>query len=177
MEQQGTGGPASGEALNRWALTADESRLFREYVSAMVFNGQVTADAAGLNTIDLYVLNLLELSGEVSAGELARRTGLTTGAVTKLIDRLVGAGLVFRRTDADDRRRVRIGIVESAADERLGSAAELFAPIASRLDRLISTFPEAERRVLMDYFARAAEELVEATREIQAAKRTVRIRD
>ncbi|WP_281010878.1 MarR family winged helix-turn-helix transcriptional regulator [Pseudonocardia alni] len=172
MEQQDGAGPT----VNRWELSAYENRVFREYVSAMVFHGQVTADAAGLNATDLYALNLLDLIGEVTAGELARRTGLTTGAVTKLVDRLASAGLVSRRPDPQDRRRVRIGIVDTEADERLGSSGELFAPIASRLDRLISAYPEPERTILMRFFERATEELSSATREIQSTSRPPRPR-
>lgn len=158
-------------ALNRWDLSEDESRVFREYVSALIFNGQVTADVAGLNTVDLFVLNLLELAHEATAGDLARRTGLTSGAVTKLVDRLERAGLVSRRHDPADRRRVLVSIVDSGADQRMGASAELFTPIARRLDRLISGLPADQRSVLINYFARATEELTEATREIQQCER------
>jgi len=157
--------------VNRWDLSEDESRTFREYVSAMMFHGQVTADAAGLSTVDLFVLNLLDIARATTPGDLARRTGLTTGAVTKLVDRLERSGLVTRRDDPTDRRRVLVSIVDAGADDRIGPSAELFAPVARRLDRLISGFPPEQRGALIDYFVRATEELTAATREIHEQER------
>ncbi|RUQ02095.1 MarR family transcriptional regulator [Microbacterium sp. HSID17254] len=137
----------------------------------MVFHGKVTADAAGLNATDLYALNLLDLIGEVTAGELARRTGLTTGAVTKLVDRLASAGLVSRRPDPQDRRRVRIGIVDTEADERLGSSCQLFSPIASRLARPITASRQLPCTIIMRFFDRATEDLRSPPRELHSPSR------
>ncbi|WP_199433502.1 MarR family winged helix-turn-helix transcriptional regulator [Qaidamihabitans albus] len=160
----------SSEAVgvNRWRLTEPELRTFREYFTAMALNAQVTADAAGLRLTDLYVLNVLELYGQVTAGEVAQRTRLTTGAVTKLVDRLVRAGMVERVADPADRRRVRLRIVDRAAAAALGGeSASLFAPVAKRMDDLITSFPAEQREVLFEFFTRAIVELQQATQELQ----------
>lgn len=148
-------------------LTPHEARLLREYVTAMVLNGQITAKAAGLHPIDLYVLNLLDLHGPASAGELAEHTALTTGAVTKLVDRLVRAGLVQRTAHPADRRRVVLRVVDETATEALGEQASLFTPFARHMDDLIASFTEDQRATLFDFFARATTELHQVTTELQ----------
>ncbi|PZG18751.1 MarR family transcriptional regulator [Nonomuraea aridisoli] len=132
----------------------------------MVLNGQITADVAGLRPVDLYVLNLLDIDGETTPGDLAKRTALTTGAVTKLIDRLARLGLVQRSHDMSDRRRVRLTIAEKAT-ENVGEGASLFTPIAKRMDDLISSYSAEHRAVVFDFLVRATEELHEITNEMQ----------
>lgn len=157
------------ESVNRWELTEAESRMLREFVTAVVLHGHVTAEAAGLHPIDIYVMNLLDLDGESTPGELAKRTALTTGAVTKLVDRLARLGLVRRTPDEHDRRRVKLSIVDRASEEALGERADVFTPMAKRMDHLISSYPEQHREVLLDFFVRATEQLQGATAELQAA--------
>lgn len=160
---------------NRWRLTEEESRILREFITAMVLNGQITADVAGLRPIDLYVLNLLDLDGESTPGELAKRTALSTGAITKLIDRLARIGLVQRSHDLADRRRVRLTISDKAA-ENVGEGASLFTPIAKRMDDLISSYGEEHRAVVIDFLIKATRELQDITEELQERKSRARAR-
>ncbi len=71
-----------------------------------VLFSHVMATRAGLRSTDLEALDILDLTGPIPAGRLAELTGLTTGAVTALVDRLAAAGCVARTPDAADRRRV-----------------------------------------------------------------------
>lgn len=71
------------------------------------------AEAVGLSASEWYALSQIALEGTLTSGELAARTGLTTGATTRLIDCLERAGFVRRAADPDDRRKV---IVEPVAD-------------------------------------------------------------
>ena len=91
----------------RAVLKAGEP-AFREFLTAVILHGQAAAEAAGLGATDFYALNLLGALGPLTAGELAHRTGLTSGATTRLIDRLEHGGHVHRVADPADRRRVRI---------------------------------------------------------------------
>lgn len=163
-------------STNNAALSETEAKRMREFVTAIVLNGQVTAEAAGLYATDLYVLNLLDLDGVSTPGELAKRTALTTGAITKLVDRLVRIGLVRRDPDENDRRKVRLSIIDSGADETLGSGADVFDPMTKRMDALISEYSEADRAMIFDFFNRATEVLRTATVDLQQnrAKRTRR---
>jgi DNA-binding MarR family transcriptional regulator len=64
----------------------------------------------GVNRTDLHCLNIIENSGGLSAGALAAEAGLTTGAVTGVIDRLERAGYARRVPDPADRRRVKVEV-------------------------------------------------------------------
>ena len=98
----------------------------------------------------------------MSAGELARSTGLTTGATTRLIDRLESAGLV-RRVRAADRRQV---IVELSSD-RLPEIEKAIEPAQRHLLEVFQSFNAEEIRTIFTYFARATSALVAAVEELQ----------
>jgi DNA-binding MarR family transcriptional regulator len=99
----------------------------------------------------------------MSAGELARRTGLTTGATTRLIDRLENAGLV-RRVRATDRRQV---IVELSG-ERLPEIDHAIEPAQRRLLEVFQGFDANEIQTIFTYFAKATTALVAAVEELSA---------
>lgn len=82
---------------------------------------QAVADALGLNRTDMRITDVLQRQGQLTAGQLAEATGLTTGAMTTAIDRLEGMGYARRLRDPEDRRRV---LVE--ATPRVTAAAERF---------------------------------------------------
>jgi DNA-binding MarR family transcriptional regulator len=146
------------------STTRQGSDVFRRYVSAVVLHAQAGARAVGLGASDLYALNVLELGGAMTPGELASRTGLTTGPITRLIDRLEEAGYVRRTADARDRRKVIVEPVDRPAD--LDAALE---PARRRVAELIASYPPEQRAVLFDYFARATEAFREAASEIGSA--------
>jgi DNA-binding MarR family transcriptional regulator len=78
------------------------------------------ADYLGVNRTDARCLDILERDGPMPAGELARAVGLTTGAVTAVLDRLERAGYARRTRDREDRRRVLVDVtpkVRRAAEE------------------------------------------------------------
>src|SRR5215216_1857389 len=70
----------------------------------------LAAERLGLNRTDLHCINIIENSGGLTAGELAAESGLTTGAVTGVIDRLERAGFARRVPDPHDRRRVKVEV-------------------------------------------------------------------
>ena len=70
----------------------------------------LAAAQLGVNETDLHCINLTENSGGLTAGELAAESGLTTGAITGVIDRLERAGYARRVPDEDDRRRVKVEV-------------------------------------------------------------------
>jgi DNA-binding MarR family transcriptional regulator len=70
----------------------------------------LAAERLGLNRTDLHAINIIENSGGLTAGELAARAGLTTGAVTGVIDRLERSGYARRVSDPADRRRVMVEV-------------------------------------------------------------------
>ena len=80
----------------------------REISTVTILFHQAIADRLGMNVTDHKCAGILARSGPITAGELARRTGLTTGAITGVIDRLEQAGFARRARDPGDRRRVII---------------------------------------------------------------------
>jgi DNA-binding MarR family transcriptional regulator len=70
----------------------------------------LAARRLGVNETDLHCLNIIENAGGITAGGLAVEAGLTTGAVTGVIDRLERAGFARRVPDPGDRRRVKVEV-------------------------------------------------------------------
>ena len=93
------------------------------------------------------------------AGRLGELTGLTTGAVTGIIDRLEKAGYVKRASDPADRRRT---IVEPAKNKKLEKKLEeLFVPLGGRMHRLLSSYSDSQLAFLLE----ATTEMLRQTRE------------
>lgn len=89
----------------------------------------------------------------VTAGKLAEMTGLTTGAITGIIDRLESAGLVRRERDGADRRKVFIQPVP----ERVAAMVELFAPMDREFDELVQQYAPEQVAAIYDYLNRSGE--------------------
>lgn len=111
------------------------------------FLSNAIADRLGVTSTELEVLGTLVVRGPLSAGDLARRTGLTSGAVTRLIDRLVERGSVRRLSDPDDRRRVLVEITPGAAK----ACDPFYEPIAREGTALLEQLTEKQLEVILDY--------------------------
>jgi DNA-binding MarR family transcriptional regulator len=120
---------------------------------------QVVADILGLHITDHKCLDFIYRFGAMPAGRLAELTGLTTGAITGIIDRLEEAGYVRRTNDPKDRRRT---IVEPTRNKKLEKKIEvLFIPLRDRMHKLLSSYSDSELAFLLD----ATTEMLEQTRE------------
>jgi DNA-binding MarR family transcriptional regulator len=106
-----------------------------------------------LSRTDMRCLDLIGRLGPLTAGRLAEESGLTTGAVTFILDRLEEAGMVTRRRDTEDRRRVWVEMVP-AAQERLEGLQQ---PVAEDMRRLAQQFKEDELAVVRDFMRQAKE--------------------
>ncbi|MGK8558139.1 MarR family winged helix-turn-helix transcriptional regulator [Nocardia gipuzkoensis] len=139
----------------------DPGQVFRRYLSSVVLHAQAGARAVGLGATDLYALNILELSGAMTPGELGARTGLTTGPTTRLIDRLEQAGYVRRAAASGDRRKVIVEPIDRPAD-----LDRVLAPARRNIGTIIESYTPEQRELLFDYFARAADAYQQAADEI-----------
>ncbi|MFJ7152393.1 MarR family winged helix-turn-helix transcriptional regulator [Streptomyces sp. NPDC100445] len=131
-------------------MRPDAGQVYRHYLSAVLLHGHASARACGLGATDLYALNILQLSGPMSPGELAERTGLTTGPTTRLIDRLEQAGYAHRAPDPADRRKV----VVRPAGEPVGMDRAM-APARQKVGEILADYTPEQLGVLFDYFTRA----------------------
>ncbi len=106
-----------------------------------------------LSRTDMRCLDLIGRLGPLTAGRLAEESGLTTGAVTFILDRLEEAGMVTRRRDTEDRRRVWVEIVPEA-QERL---EDLQQPVADEMRRVAQRFKAEELATVRDFMREAKE--------------------
>src|SRR5436190_13301126 len=90
---------------------------FRLSTATVLFHAAI-ADRLGVGATDVKCYSILRQTGAITAGELAERTSLTTGAITGVIDRLERAKLVRRARDSQDRRRIVLELVHNAERER-----------------------------------------------------------
>ncbi|MBS1882922.1 MAG: MarR family transcriptional regulator [Actinobacteria bacterium] len=109
---------------------------------------EVAAARLGIGVGDLRCLNAIENAGGLTAGELSRAVGVTSGAVTGAIDRLEAAGFARRAADPADRRRVRIEVTP----EFRTRAAKIWGPVAAEWQReLAARFTAAELRTAIEF--------------------------
>jgi DNA-binding MarR family transcriptional regulator len=92
-------------------------RVLRAFLSASDAFDEALGKVLGLNPTDVRCVDLLDQYGTMTAGALAEVAGLSTGAVTFLLDRLERAGFVRRVRDAQDRRRVLVELIPLARQQ------------------------------------------------------------
>jgi DNA-binding MarR family transcriptional regulator len=117
------------------------------YVGAAVRFNVAVADRIGMSVADLQCLNSVVESGTTSAGELARRVGLTSGAMTRMIDRLESSGYLRRVPDPTDRRRVLVELVPA----KLASIAHHFEPMGRLWQEQLSGYTDEQLAFLVDF--------------------------
>jgi DNA-binding MarR family transcriptional regulator len=132
----------------------------REVADAFRRNGQgqdaMDAAAAaffGIHRTDLSLLDVLQLGGRMTAGELARRGNLSPGAATAALDRLEEAGYVRRVRDDRDRRRVFVEVT----DRMMERAAQVYGPLSARSGELLGTYSDEQLRAMIEVLTMGAE--------------------
>lgn len=105
------------------------------------------AMSIGLNVTDAECLDYLMERGSATAGELAKLTGLTTGAITSVIDRLEKSGFAARGTDPKDRRKVIVRFVPG--NEKKATA--IYGEMAKDVISMLSRFDEEELGILKKF--------------------------
>lgn len=122
----------------------------RDYGVHLTLFRNAMSEWAGLNVTDMECLRLLFLKGTATPTELARHTGLTSGATTAMLDRLEKAGLIVRQPNPNDRRGSLIAPAESSGER----AASWFESARKAQDELISSYSESELEIIADVFER-----------------------
>jgi DNA-binding MarR family transcriptional regulator len=157
--------------MNREPIIRDISEKFREMSTETIMFHQSVADVLGLHITDHKCLDLIYRFGAMPAGRLAELTGLTTGAVTGIIDRLEEAGYVRRTNDPEDRRRT---IVEPTRNKKLEKRLEaIFIPLRDRMHNLLSLYSDSELVFLLN----ATTEMIKQTREESRRLRILKNKD
>ncbi|MFG2281220.1 MarR family winged helix-turn-helix transcriptional regulator [Streptomyces asoensis] len=148
-----SGQPSDPHGGRPAATPAQALSAMDDLIAASMVGQQEMAQRLGLNVTDLTCFGYVIQAGEnlLTAGELAARVHVTTGAVTGILNRLERAGYVTRRPDPGDRRRVRVAAIPSA----VARAYALYEPYYARLDALFADYSPEETAVLTDWFTRA----------------------
>lgn len=135
------------------ATAAQALAAMDDLIATSMVGQQEMAQRLGLNVTDLTCFAYVIQAGEnlLTAGDLATRVHVTTGAVTGILNRLERAGYVTRRADPQDRRRVRVAAVPSA----VARVHALYEPYYARLNTLFADYSPTEIAVLTDWFTRA----------------------
>ena len=131
---------------------------FRMSTATILFHAAI-ADRLGVGTTDVKCYSILRQTGPITAGELAERTSLTTGAITGVIDRLERAELVRRARDPRDRRRIVLELVHNAERER--AILGLYEPLGRAINALVGQYSAADRATIQDFLT-AATAILEA---------------
>lgn len=124
----------------------------RQYSDASILMHEAIARKAGLSGTDHKYLGLILQHDSITAGEISKLTGLTTGAVTGLIDRLEKKKLLKRQFTKDDRRKV---IIVPNVENSMKLLKPLFDELQQKTTALISTFSAIEIQTIERYFNEA----------------------
>jgi len=125
----------------------------RELSAHTVMFHTAVAERMRLGLTDHKAFDFILRHGPVTAGQLAEITGLTTGAVTGVIDRLEKTGYVERVRDAADRRKVLVRPALNPARER--QCCQLFDSLGRSVDKVAATYSDRELSVILDFMRRS----------------------
>lgn len=133
----------------------------RELSTAVVMFHEAVGKRLGLSGTERKLLDVLSRLGPSTAGELATHTGLTSGAITGVVDRLVKAGYAKREPNPRDRRSVIVTRLPSPPTDRLGP--EVFAPLGQAIADLSAQYQPAELAAIASYLTGLTDILREQT--------------
>ena len=127
------------------------SVIGRELGTRSILFHQAIANLAGVSVTDLKCLDYVDRMGDATAGDLARLTGLTTGAITAAIDRLEKAGLARRERSETDRRKVFIRLCHSPAMARI---APFYEALGRESAQMVTRYSTAQLETIKDFCER-----------------------
>jgi DNA-binding MarR family transcriptional regulator len=141
-----------------------ERRTRKELMGQMQFLGQMastetamfhqTAAAKyGLGITDMKTVSVLMQEGSMTAGQIANRLSLTTGAITSVIDRLEKHDLVKRTADAKDRRKVVVVVKH----EKLAAGENVYQSMGEAFDKLLQNYSTTELEFLVRFYQASIE--------------------
>ncbi|MGZ3638764.1 MAG: MarR family winged helix-turn-helix transcriptional regulator [Ktedonobacterales bacterium] len=114
---------------------------------------QAAAARYGLGITDMKTLSALQQEGSMTAGQLAKRLSLTTGAVTNVIDRLERQNFVKRVPDARDRRKVIVTINQ----EKLDAGENVYLSMGEAFSKLLENYSTEQLEFLVRFYEASIE--------------------
>jgi len=160
--------PSLSRPKARAALMQELEHAVRKSSALGVIFGQAVASRVGVSSSDLECLDFLVIEGRVTAGRLAELTGLTTGAITGVIDRMEKAGLVRRERDEEDRRKVYVAIVPEA----MARVGRFYEPLQKAVTRDWEGYTDAELKLLLRFMTQGYNTMIGVLDDLKAGTET-----
>ena len=133
------------------APNSEMERQLRLSSAQAVLFSQAVADRLGLTSTELESMDFFNLYGPLTAGRLAELTGLSTGGITRLLDRLERKGYVRREADPSDRRKVIVHLVGGA---EIGA---YFESLSAKMQALIASYDDSSLAAIVTFLTRGNE--------------------
>jgi DNA-binding MarR family transcriptional regulator len=131
---------------------------------------QAVADELDLYITDHKCMDIIHRFGAMSAGRLGEMTGLSTGAITGMIDRLEKAGYVRRANDPKDRRKTIVEPIRNKNFER--KIGMIFTPLHERIHKFLSSYSDSELSFLLDAIMKLIEQTREESERLRSLKKS-----
>ncbi|HEX5234950.1 MAG TPA: MarR family transcriptional regulator [Silvibacterium sp.] len=135
---------------NKKSCAATLIHQLRHFIAGVILYNQRVAAQLGMNPTDMQCIHLLDLMGPLTPGKLAESTGLTTGGVTVVLDRLEKAGLTRRERNPQDRRSVVIHLQPGTLE---GMEAQ-YRSINEQMAALLAQIPERDLKTVLGFFSK-----------------------
>jgi DNA-binding MarR family transcriptional regulator len=149
----------------RTVLQQELENAMRKVSSQGAMFAKIVADRAGISSADMDCIDFVNVEGRMTAGRLAELTGLTTGAITGVVDRLEKVGLVRRERDEGDRRKVFIVPVA----ERMMEIGRPYELVKRAMQKQCETYTDAELKFLIRYGTESYQSMLEATTQLSSS--------
>jgi DNA-binding MarR family transcriptional regulator len=146
-ERWGSAEWAAAQDTPKGRLEAELIEEIRGNQTAVHQMDEAAHRSLGINATDGRCLDVIDRRGTISAGQLASEAGLTTGAVTAVLDRLEARDLVRRVPDPDDRRRILVEVTEKQRQE----VDRLYYPLKAMADPWFERLSEDDMRMLISF--------------------------
>ena len=140
-------------------------KLSQLYAYTSIQMHEAIGRKAGLSGTDHKYLGFLMEKGQMTAGELSDLTGLTTGAVTGLIDRFEKKKLVKRQFAEDDRRKV---FIKPNTENIMTLFVPLYKEFRNKAEKLMASFSNKEIKIIETYFLKSIEIMNETTSKLNS---------
>ena len=144
---------SSGSQEKHAEVLGELARELRQSTSLGASLFRAAAARTGMTVTDMQVIDLLESTGEASAGQLADLTELTTGAITGMLNRLEEAGLVRRERDPNDARRVIVQLAPGKDERR--EISSIFDSMRKAWDEMASRYDDEQIAFLLEFLKRS----------------------
>jgi len=144
---------SSGSQEKHTEVLGELARELRQFTGLSASLFRAAAARIGITVTDMQVIDVLNLTGPMTAGQLADLTGLTTGAITGMLNRLEEAGLVRRERDPSDGRRVIVRLVPDK--DEMQKIDSIFDSLGDAWDEMASHYDDEQLAFLLEFLKRS----------------------